>query len=383
MVKTFLLMQLALAPWLAAAALPSFRFADLGASASDEVVERLSIALTTVGALQITSIPRFREARLAALGPLAQCLWKNKEDANLTKMVMPDGAPRLTTHAASTRGAASAFGSACGDSAAELREAIDAGTRQLLLSLDKARVPAVAVCAPYTSFEDIQRYGDHLEHLHAYYAPQRITEGPELPSVDFHTDGGLFIAMTSGLYSKPLNSSGEGLYLQLPSSEVVRMPSADTQESLVFLVGEAGSNWLAPVLGRPLRAVPHKLVAALPADGHRTWYGKMFLPPADAVIGPTTLTYAGHCAEKVNRQLRDSDGHRRMPSQRYLPVRHAAAARAATSHRASGAICTTSDESAGVECWMQCISAAFAALPVRRYPGSLLRVTSRTRPPTP
>ena len=143
-IRAFLLV-LALAPGLAAAALPSFRFADLGASASDEVIERLSIALTTVGALQITSIPRFREARLAALGPLAQCLWKNKEGANLTKMVMPDGAPRLTTHAASTRGAASAFGSACGDSAAELREAIDAGTRQLLLSLDKARMPAVDV----------------------------------------------------------------------------------------------------------------------------------------------------------------------------------------------------------------------------------------------
>jgi hypothetical protein len=329
--------------------LPSFRFIDLGASASDEVVERLSIALTTVGALQITSIPRFREARLAALGPLAQCLWKNKEDANLTKMVMPDGAPRLTTHAASTRGAASAFGSACGDSAAELREAIDAGTRQLLLSLDKARVPAVDVCAPYTSFEDIQRYGDHLEHLHAYYAPQRITEGPELPSVDFHTDGGLFIAMTSGLYSKPLNSSGEGLYLQLPSSEVVRMPSADTQESLVFLVGEAGSNWLAPVLGRRLRAVPHKLVAALPADGHRTWYGKMFLPPADAVVGPTTLTYAA-VREKVNRELRDG---RRKDAIAALP-----AACGPSSYLVSSTSCTTSDGSAGVECWMQCMSVA-------------------------
>jgi hypothetical protein len=107
---------------------------------------------------------------------------------------------------------------------------------------------------PYTSFEEIQRYGDHLEHLHAYYAPQRISKGAVLPSVDFLTDGGLFIAMTSGLYSKPLNSSGEGLYLQLPSSEVIRMPSADAQESLVVLVGEAGSNVIGTrVLGNPGR----------------------------------------------------------------------------------------------------------------------------------
>ena len=35
-----------------------------------------------------------------------------------------------------------------------------------------------------------------------------------------------------------------------------------------------------------IRAVPHALVAALPAGHTRAWYGKMFLPPADALMPP-------------------------------------------------------------------------------------------------
>eukprot|EP01039_Chlorochromonas_danica_P002500 gene2498-2738_t len=54
------------------------------------------------------------------------------------------------------------------------------------------------------------------------------------------------------------------------------------------------ASWLAPVFGRPLYAPSHALFADLPANGQasRSWYGKMYLPPADAVIPHARMPFA-------------------------------------------------------------------------------------------
>ena len=332
------------------AGLQSFDYAELAAPQKD-VLDRLKLALTKTGALQIKGVPAYSESRKAALGAMADCLAK-EDESNVTKMTMPDGSPRITAHAASTRGAATAFASTCGDSASNLRAAIDVGTRRLLQALDTARVSSVDVMRPYHSYEDVQRFGEHLEHIHAYWSPPSSTATPAKPTVDFHTDGGLFIAMTSGLYSSAQQGGddGEGLYLELADGAVLRVKSSETQDSLVFLVGEAGSKWLAPVLGQPLRAVPHKLVAALPSGESRAWYGKMFLPPADAFVAPAAQTYAA-VREQINRALSSGSGDGKAASS--LPV-----ACGPSSYLTSSTGCTASDGSAGVECWMTCMSAS-------------------------
>jgi hypothetical protein len=78
------------------------------------------------------------------------------------------------------------------------------------------------------------------------------------------------------------------------------------RDSLIVMVGEGGASWLAPVLGKPLRAAPHSLVldgALTSSQMSRAWYGKMYLPPADALLPVTgaapegrTVSYAAHRA---------------------------------------------------------------------------------------
>lgn len=121
-----------------------------------------------------------------------------------------------------------------------------------------------------------------------------------------HVDGGLFIAMTTGLYSSPEGILNEGgLYVQLPTGIVSRVSVA--ADSLVVLVGDKGSRWLGPQLGLPLRAVPHKVISGLPAGSSitRSWYGKMYLPPSDALVPSTgdvaAVTYDAYRLAELKR----------------------------------------------------------------------------------
>jgi hypothetical protein len=111
-----------------------------------------------------------------------------------------------------------------------------------------------------------------------------------------------------------------GLYLSLPSGVVAR--AVAQRDSLIIMVGEGGASWLAPVLGKPLRAAPHSLVldgALTSSLMSRAWYGKMYLPPADALLpvaatssaistaaeGPTVVSYAAH-RSAVRAHVNDS-----------------------------------------------------------------------------
>jgi hypothetical protein len=355
--------------------LPSFTYADL-VTPSPTTLLRLTEAVTNAGILKIDEIPNFSQARRRALEPLADCLEAEDEGSDgkgVMRMVMSDGSHRRTTHASTTRGQGSAFSSeTCGSAVSDLRAAIDAGMRQLLFSLDHVRTTnknaqGVDLMRPsYTAYEDIMRHGEHLEHLHVYYsAPGPVASasssaqalgGAEASTIKFHTDGGLFIAMTAGLYSGTQESPSSGLFAQLPSGEQLRISSAECGDSLVFMVGEGGSKWLAPVLGKPLRAVPHKLVAALPvgAEASRAWYGKMYLPPADALIpggAKGSATYASY-RTATNRQLTaPASASASSISAQGLP-----AACGSDFTLTASASCTASDGSAGVTCWMQCMS---------------------------
>ena len=370
-----------------ASELPSVDFVDLVAP-NDELLVYIKTALTSLGALQIRSVPIFEEARAAALLPLAGCLQREGE-ARKRRQGMDDGSQRISTGAASIRGKAQPFSSPCGDAAGALRLATDLGVRQLLLAIDvassqppaaapaaKAILAAQAVLRPsYYSYEDMMREGEHLEHLHAYYAPANSTSLAPSPTIAFHTDGGLFIAMTSGLYARgdtAVTSSG-GLYLETAAGNIVKLSSADLDDSLVIMVGEAGAKWLAPKLGAPLRAVPHMLVADLPpasAGGGppttRAWYGKMYLPPADALVAGG-MPYRQFREEEM-RILAGANGA--SSSMLALPSACGPSARALSptnktlgggsssgSYRAplSSTQCITTDGDAGIYCWTQCM----------------------------
>jgi hypothetical protein len=262
----------------------------------------------------VTNIPHFREAREDALGNLGACL---SADPAAARVLMNDKTQRVSAGAASMHGVPTAMSSSCGNGAARLRSAVDAATRQVLLALDMTMALSDSnsdsssnsnsdsdsglLDQTYDTFEKIHSSGDHLEHLHAYMAQAAAPspgmeagrglyaapiDGAEL-TMPMHTDGGLFISMTAGYYtdrgSGGKQAQENGLFMRLSTGAVVRVVS--DEDSLIVMMGEGAATWLSPRLGKPLRAVPHAMLADVssPAGaGSRAWYGKMYLPPGDA-----------------------------------------------------------------------------------------------------
>lgn len=159
-----------------------------------------------------------------------------------------------------------------------------------------APASGVLLDSSYDTFDKIYARGEHLEHLHAYTPagdkPDQSlfvgTVGSPGYTLPMHTDGGLFIAMTNGYYAdqdgQPVPVQN-GLYVTLPTGAVVR--AVTEEDALIFMMGQGAADWLAPKLGKPLRAVPHAMIADTSSSESkpmtRAWFGKMYLPPADAV----------------------------------------------------------------------------------------------------
>jgi hypothetical protein len=63
--------------------------------------------------------------------------------------------------------------------------------------------------------------------------------------------------------------------------------AAFDDDSLHIMLGDGVQQYINPRLARsapPLRSTPHAMVMPRGADGEsRSWYGRMFLPPADAI----------------------------------------------------------------------------------------------------
>ncbi len=338
----------------------SVSFDDLFLQDSATTVQ-ISNILATYGILQIVGIPNFANTRTESLSSLAACL-KNDDSQKMSK-TMSDGSVRLTSQAASVHGRPGEMSSHCGDPAKKLRALVDASTRQLFLALDKASGETNSrhepVMAPYQSYDALMRGGEHLEHLHAYFSAEAGAQASaERATVDFHTDAGLLIAMTAGFYSGAAPSEASGLYIQMPTGAKARAVVAE--DALIVMVGDGGARWLAPVSGAPLRAVPHALVADLEAGSQatRSWYGKMYLPPSDAVVPQEGISFARYqqlqsdalAAAKAQSRHFVSDYSAFLPS--------ACGGDALSFVLTSSTDCVTADGDPGITCWMTCQSVA-------------------------
>eukprot|EP01039_Chlorochromonas_danica_P008457 gene8457-9323_t len=276
--------------------LPEIKYADLltlESSAADMAVE----VLTSVGALQIVDIPRFGMIRKRALEDLGECF---QSEGTAPVLVMPDGSRRVSCGAATHRGLAEPMSNICGEASAKLRATVDATTRQLFLALDAAaakRPRGNRLMEPgYESFVHLMTEGEHLEHLHTYFSPTSASklEATSAATLNYHVDAGLMIAMTVGYYNPSEVSEASGLYLELPDGS--RSKVLAKEDALIILMGDGAERWLAPVLGKAFRAPPHALLADLPAESgaSRSWYGKMYLPPVDAIIPQEGISFASY-----------------------------------------------------------------------------------------
>eukprot|EP00939_MAST-03C_sp_MAST-3C-sp1_P001151 g1151.t1 len=139
-----------------------------------------------------------------------------------------------------------------------------------------------------------------------------------------HTDNGLFILMTAGHFYTSAPASEQtnrqqwvpheapelhhGLYVKRADGTIAR---AILQEQgrgrLIFMAGEAMRQWTHPSVGNAVRTVPHAVVLPKKSDVveeggvARLWYGRMFLPPGNAIVGASegAITFAEYRAENV------------------------------------------------------------------------------------
>jgi hypothetical protein len=268
--------------------LPEIRYADL-VTRDPETAQNLANHFTQLGAAQITGIPRFGMTRKRALEDLADCL---VEEKNAPSIMMADGSKRISTGAASHNGVADKMSNICGDASDRLRATVNTVMTLVFQMMDSKLSGLkrnILMQPSYDSFTELVSRGEHLEHLHAYYSPDSSdkAQASRAATLDYHVDAGMMIAMTTGFYSNAEPSAQSGLYIKL--SDGSRVKAEMEEDALIVMMGEGAAKWLSPVFGQPFRALPHALVADLPVGSaaSRSWYGKMYLPPADAVIPET------------------------------------------------------------------------------------------------
>lgn len=145
------------------------------------------------------------------------------------------------------------------------------------------------------SFVSAVLSAESLEHFHMFTRPADVSTSPpdeEQASLEMHTDMGLFIVMTAAEY---LLDSGErlgldqsnvesGLRLELRNGQVV-VPLFPA-DSLLVMNGEGSHLWMRGAdtwADRP-HAPAHEVWVPNITGMVRTWFGRMFFPPRDAVL---------------------------------------------------------------------------------------------------
>ena len=272
--------------------------------------------LATSPLIPSLTLPRIAPRRTPL--PSRQACMQPEDPTTYAEATMADGTLRRTVGARTRQGIPQPLPGAddCNAGAAPLRAVVDMASRYFFNALDVAaggaesggalmrrggRPDEAGAGAEYESFGQLMGAGDHLEHFHAYHIATEAEAGAEAeadpsapesamprPALDVHTDNGLLIAMTTGLSLNGSPSAAEGLYVQLPHGGLVRARVPD--DAIIFMAGEGAASWLDRTR---FRALPHALVLDQnqgegEGEGEgvrvRSWHGRMFLPPADAVV---------------------------------------------------------------------------------------------------
>jgi len=295
----------------------SVAFGDLthGHSFSEKARKTIENALTNVGIVTVSDIPGYDVLRRHVLREAHRCAQVSPEAMRYT---FDDGTMRTSLGGVSDASGAHeipvgegveivaackdfhASSSKFRDLIARISESFGARLGELIAPM-QGSLPLLHAAKggrDYETVSDIFRHGQHLEHFHSYHLPERKV-GAE-STIEFHTDQGLCIAFTSALL---VQQSGDGdvqvtdkptgeFHIQLSSGArvLVEFP----HDHLMFMLGDGVNQYVNTRLqsGPALRAVPHAMVMPGHARSEsRVWYGRMFLPPSDAVSVDHEMTY--------------------------------------------------------------------------------------------
>ena len=307
--------------------LPTCPFADL---ASSKCVHN---HLAQDGALALTGVPGLAAARQRALAEVARCATRD-DGGGARRAVLPDGTLRRTFGAETVRGVPTPLASGCdvlGDAAEPLRALVDHTMRRVFGALEELVLPGDAPLLAsdsrkggYASLGDVAQQGVQLEHFHAYSGTEP-TANASSAAIPLHTDSGLAIAVVPPLYLthdtggelraiEDAEAGGGGLVVERRDGQMGRLPQALAAGSLILMLGDGWVEWLNPRLSPHLRAAPHAMTmpppSAAAASPLRLWYGRMYLPPMDALLPPHGFSFASvrerwrdHATRAQRRQM--------------------------------------------------------------------------------
>jgi len=296
-------------------------------------------AVAREGLLQVAGVPALGKLRHGVLSLLAKCASEARGLA--AEFELADGALRKTIAAATQQGKAheialeSVFGqeflpASCvqfEEKSAKLRDLVTRVSNLVFAELDALCGTHRSKSAPfarskkgkdfdYPSVQAMLNAGHHLEHFHVY---EPKCEGQKnKQSLEMHTDDGLFIALIPSLFVDGETfreiegaDAATGFFLENGLDEVVRPEFQDGGDVILFMMGQGATAWTGKCSS--IRAVPHTLVMSdscwLNSEGNvlRSWYGRMFQAPRDAVDEQTNLTYGELHAHKVSAVLEETD----------------------------------------------------------------------------
>ena len=179
-------------------------------------------------------------------------------------------------------------------------------------SYDKNQHAMEESSAAYDTLADVVKNGEHLEHFHSY---QKMMTSEEITkeTIEMHVDQGLFLVFTPGrladaspssLFDDRKTTLTDGFYIQLADGARA-MVNFDPEDDLVILLGDGVNQYLNRKIQPTMRAAPHALLMApmtessKPEAAARVWYGRMVLPPANAIHPDYQDVTFGELREKL------------------------------------------------------------------------------------
>lgn len=286
-------------------------------SSSSESIDFLKSVFGSIGMISITDIPGFRNnEKPETMDSFSSCI----KSVGGAEEVFPDGTIR-TTMAASKQAPLFVEGTDYSTTSCDTFQQVHGAFRDTvsevthtvghvlsnLLNNGGSLKPLLKDATGTETFDmdGIVTHGEHLEHFHSYSKKVNSADNNKVrtasttaATIDWHTDQGLLLVFSPGLVDgKP---SQNDFYVQLEdgSQAVVQF---GVEDELVVLLGDGVNQYVNTNdndnQSFKLRAVPHALVMA-PSDSSRVWYGRMVLPPAQALHPVHQVTF-----EEIRRQM--------------------------------------------------------------------------------
>lgn len=201
----------------------------------------------------------------------------------------------------------------CEDTTLDLRSKVAKATHVFAEQVTKllnrhVKLPLLETRKGYTfdDFASIVDNGEHLEHFHAYIKHGGIfnPQDEHDATIALHVDQGLFLAFTPGRYTD--GTTTQGFVVQLKNGSLPEVLFSE-QDELVFLLGDGIHQYVAE--SSALYPVPHALQLP-PNDQPRVWYGRMVLPPHDAIHPLHPSMTFGELRQTMIEQAQGSDDKR-------------------------------------------------------------------------